>query len=204
MILKFDRCRRDTGFRFVTGCRAACERKLREGFAPAKNGFVANVSAEHMDSLLRDYIAAQTEELFFFLEVPTSLHDETEQGKLHTDVYYWDGISKAGANTVLDEFGDWLIGDGMLQFGFGVKGFSSEIMKQKYNVISVYSCRPEQERVLLQKHLPFCSRLRTAWDYIDPRHPGECFLFERDGRTIYDVLEAMKARGLYFAERREI
>ena len=31
MIFHFDKIRRDSGFRFIKGCRASCEKKLREG-----------------------------------------------------------------------------------------------------------------------------------------------------------------------------
>lgn len=204
MIFHFDRFRRDTGFRFVAGCKAACERKLREGFTPTDTGFIANVSAAHIDPLLRDYLSAQTEELFMFLEVPSNIREETEPGKLHIDVYYWDGITFEQANALLDEFGDWLIGDGLTEFGFGVKSFSSEIMKKKYNVVSVYSRQPERERALLEKHLPACSEVHTAWEYFDHSHPGDCFRFEREGQTIFHVVKALEERGLYFSERREI
>lgn len=194
---------RDTGFRFVAGCRADCEKRLTEGFAPTENGFIANVSAENIGPLLRDYVAAQTEELFLFIEVPSNAKDEMEPGKLHVDVYYWDGITREEANDLLDEYGDWLIGCGMTAFGFGVRGCSSEIMKQRYNVVSVYSRQPERERALLAKHLPACAEVMTAWDYFDRDHPGDCVRYERDGRTIFDIIKELTARGLYFAGRRE-
>lgn len=196
-------CAKDTGFRFVPGCRADCETRLTEGFAATENGFIANVSAENIGPLLHDYIAAQTEELFLFLEVPSNAKDETEPGKLHKDVYYWDGITQAEAHTLLDEYGDWLIGCGMTEFGFGVKGFSSEIMKQRYNIVSVYTRQPERERALLARHLPERTKVVTAWDHFDRAHPGDCFRYERDGRTIFDIIKELTGRGLYFAERRE-
>lgn len=194
---------RDTGFRFVLGCRADCEKRLKEGFAPTKTGFIANVSAEHIGPLLRDYVDAQTEELFLFIEVPSNSKDETEPGKLHKDVYYWDGITQEEAHTLLDEYGDWLIGCGMTEFGFGVKGFSSEIMKHRYNVVSVYTRQPERERALLARHLPERTKVVTAWDHFDRAHPGDCFRYERDGRTIFDIVKELTSRGLYFAGRRE-
>jgi len=207
MIFRFDEFRRDTGFRFVKGCHADCEKKLREGFEASETGFVANVSAEHIDPLMRDYIAAQTEELFLFIEKPCNLAEEEpdEYGVVtqpHVNVYYWDGITKEEANAVLDEYGDWLINDGFVFFGFGVKGFASEIMKKQYNVVSVYSGKPTQERPLLERWLPETKDLHTAWDYFDRRHPGDCFLYRHQGKTVHDVVEALLQRGLYFAERK--
>lgn len=208
MIFHVDKFRRDTGFRFIKGCRASCEKKLREGFEETKRGFIANVSAENIDPLMRDYIAAQTAELFLFIEKPCNLKDEEvdEHGIVtqpHVNVYYWDGISKAQANAVLDEYGDWLINDGFACFGFGVKGCASEIMKDKYNVISVYSVEPKKERPLLARRLPQVAELRTAWDSFDHQHPGDCFQYRKDGKNVHDVVEELLQQGLYFAERKE-
>ena len=209
MIFRFDKYRRDTGFRFIKGCYAGCEKKLREGFEASENGFVANVSAGHIEPLVRDYIAAQTEELFLFIEKPCSLAEEEpdERGVVtqpHVNVYYWDGITKEDANAVLDEYGEWLINDGMTHFGFGVKGFASEIMKKAYNVISLYSRNPAQERLLMERWLPETQELRTAWDYFDRHHPGDCFRYDRDGKSVHDVVEELLRRGLYFAERKPV
>jgi len=207
MIFRFDQFRRDTGFRFIKGCRASCEKKLREGFEETERGFVANVSAENIDRLMRDYVAAQSEELFLFIEKPCNLAEEEpdERGVVtqpHVNVYYWDGITKEQANVVLDEYGDWLINDGFVCFGFGVKGCASEIMKDKYNVISVYSVEPAKERPLLALRLPQVAELRTAWDYFDRQHPGECFQYRKDGKNIHDAVEELLQQGLYFAERK--
>lgn len=207
MIFRFDQFRRDTGFRFIKGCRASCEKKLREGFEETERGFVANVSAENIDRLMRDYVAAQTEELFLFIEKPCNLAEEEpdERGVVtqpHVNVYYWDGITKEQANVVLDEYGDWLINDGFVCFGFGVKGCASEIMKDKYNVISVYSVNPPKERPLLERWLPQMAELRTAWDYFDRQHPGECFQYRKDGKNVHDVVKVLLQQGLYFAERK--
>ena len=207
MIFHFDQFRRGTGFRFIEGCRAGCEKKLREGFEETERGFVANVSAENIDRLMRDYVAAQTEELFLFIEKPCNLAEEEpdERGVVtqpHINIYYWDGITKEQANVVLDKYGDWLINDGFVCFGFGVKGCASEIMKDKYNVISVYSADPPKERPLLAQRLPQVAELRTAWDYFDRQHPGECFQYRKDGKNVHDVVEELLQQGLYFAERK--
>ena len=207
MIFRFDQFRRDAGFRFVKGCRASCEKKLREGFEETERGFVANVSAENIDRLMRDYVAAQTEELFLFIEKPCNLAEEEpdERGVVtqpHVNVYYWDGVTKEQANVVLDKYGDWLINDGFVCFGFGVKGCASEIMKDKYNVISVYSADPPKERPLLAMRLPQVAELRTAWDYFDRQHPGECFQYRKYGKNVHDVVEGLLQQGLYFAERK--
>lgn len=99
MIFRFDKYRRDTGFRFIAGCAAECEKKLREGFKVTERGFLANVSALHIDALFQDYIATRTEELFLFIETPCNLNEEERDAdghvvQPHVNVYYWDGITK--------------------------------------------------------------------------------------------------------------
>ena len=205
MIFRFDKFRK--GFRFIKGCRADCEGKLREGCEETGRGFVANVSAENIDPFLRDYIDTREEELFLFIETPCNLRDEEpdERGVVtepHFNVYYWDGLTKAEAHALLDEFGEWLINDGFACFGFGVKGCASEITKDRYNMVSVYAKDPAQLRPLMARHLPQVAELRTAWDYFDERHPGECFQYRKDGKNAFDVVEELLQRGLYFAERK--
>ena len=199
--------RKNKGFHLIEGCRANCEAQLREGFQQTEHGFVANVSAEHIDPLMRAYIAAQTEELFLFIETPCNLQDEEpdENGVVtqpHVNVYYWDGITKSEANTVLDQYGDWLIHDGFTCFGFGIAGFSSEIMKDRYNVLNLFSADPARDRPLLAQRLPESKALKTAWNYFDRQHPGTCFPYRKNGQTVYDAVNALLQQGLYFAERR--
>ena len=45
--------------------------------------------------------------------------------------------------------------------------------------------------------------LKTAWDYFTHDKPGESFLYEYEGKNVYDMVEYLKRYGLYFAERRE-
>ena len=187
MIFRFDQFRRDAGFRFVKGCRASCEKKLREGFEETERGFVANVSAENIDRLMRDYVAAQTEELFLFIEKPCNLAEEEpdERGVVtqpHVNVYYWDGITKEQANVVLDKYGDWLINDGFVCFGFGVKGCASEIMKDKY--IRTSSSQPRRSAPSR-----ITSRLQPAANFLSLNF----FLREDTSMSVQDFEGRMRA-----------
>lgn len=207
MIYDFERYLKDTGFRFIAGCQADCEKKLHEGFCASDSGFLANVSAEHIDAFLRDYIATRTEPLFLFIEMPCTLDEEEldAEGRVvqaHVNVYYWDGITVEEAYAVLDEYGSLLIGDGFCEFGFGVKSFRSEIMKERYNVISLYSEDPAADKPLMARHLRELHEFRTAWDYFDPQHPGSCCMYELGGQTVYDAVEALLNRGLYFGKKK--
>lgn len=76
-------------------------------------------------------------------------------------------------------------------------------MKDRYNVVSLYAGEPARERTLLAAHFPERPELRTAWTYFDRAHLGNCYSYEREGRTVYDVVEELQERGLYLAERRE-
>ena len=45
--------------------------------------------------------------------------------------------------------------------------------------------------------------MKTAWDYFTHDKPGESFLYEYEGKNVYDMVEYLKRYGLYFADRRE-
>ena len=149
------------------------------------------------------------EPLFLFIEMPCTLDEEEldADGNVvqeHVNVYYWDGITPEEAYAVLDEYGPVLIGDGLCEFGFGVKSFRSEVMKERYNVISLYSEDPAADKLLMARHLRELQELRTAWDYFDPQHPGSCCLYELGDQTVYDVVEALLRRGLYFGMKKAV
>lgn len=43
----------------------------------------------------------------------------------------------------------------------------------------------------------------TAWQTFSDEHYGECSRIDTDGKSVYDIPEMLKDRGIYFAERRE-
>jgi biotin operon repressor len=46
-------------------------------------------------------------------------------------------------------------------------------------------------------------KLRTVWDTFTQQNPGERRALNDSAKTIWDMIDELKAKGLYLAERRE-
>lgn len=188
----------------IKGCKIYDPSILFEGYAQTEFGFIANVNAEKMESLLKDYVRLHNEDCFIIIEVPTNIKEETASDGTHRDVYYLDGLTPNRVIEFLDVFGVWFIHDGLSSFGIGLHSGANEIVLGKYNVVTVYTKTP-------QKHINFFESrgirevddLKTAWDYFTGDTPGDSFLYKHEGKNVYDMVEYLKRYGLYFAERRE-
>ena len=200
----------------IRGCRVPDPDVLEEGFRQEDRSFFANLHAEHIDGVMRAFLLRQTEELFFFLELPTPQNEEKKmreewkrqnpdgEAPLHRNVYYWDGITLEQAFALLDEHGELLIQDGMSSFGFGVRSFSAEIQKEKYNVVTLFAKEPEQYRDFFPGFgIPETEHLLTAWDTFSRLTPGNSYTVWIGDKSIYDLPAQLKEKGLRFAERRE-
>ena len=200
----------------IRGCQVPCPEALQEGFEKGEHHLFASLDAEHIDPVFRAFLRRQREELFFFLELPTNFKIQKELWEerrrsgiegtppFYLDVYYWDGISLADALSLLDRYGELLIHDGMCSFGFGVRSFSAELQKGKYNCVTLYAADLDAyDDFFPSLGVEQVEELRTAWDCFDAFDPGDCFTIQVDGVTIYDLPELLKGKGLYFAERRE-
>ena len=200
----------------ISGCQVPDSGALQESFEQKDKYFYANLHAEHIDGVMRAFLLRQTEELFFFLELPTPQNEEKKmreewkrqnpdgEAPLHRNVYYWDGITLEQAFALLDEHGELLIQDGMSFFGFGVRSFSAEIQKWKYNLVTLFAREPERYRDFFPGlGIPEREELTTAWDTFSPSTPGDCIAIRVGGRNVFDLAEELKPKGLYFAQRRE-
>lgn len=193
----------------IKGCRIHDPSMLFEGYEQTEFGFVANVNADKIQSLLESFVLLHNEPCFVIIEVPTNGNVEATLTTdsihtLHKDIYYLDGLSPERAIEFLHVFGEWLIHDGLSSFGFGLHSGWNEIVSGKYNVITVYTKTPQMYRNYFQLHnIDRVPNLKTAWDFFTQDHPGDSFLYEHKGNDIYDIVEHLKQYGLYFAERRE-
>lgn len=193
----------------VKGCKVHDPALLHEGYQRTETGYAANVHAQNILPLVERFIALQDEWVFLVLEVPTNANDETPNKDgvveaLHMDVYYLDGLRREDAVELLHTFEELFVHDGMSKFGIGSHSGNNEIMVNAYNVVTIYTKKPQQYRGLFESlEIAEVSQLKTAWDYFTADTPGECYRHYDRGRDIYDAVECLKGIGLYFAERRE-
>ena len=128
----------------IQGCRVPFPEKLSAEYVSEGNLITANVNAEDIEEIVKQFILMHKEPLFFILELPARLYDEVESrpGEIdtfHKDVYYIDGCTQEEALTILLRVGNLLIHDGLSSFGYGCHESGDEIMLEKYNVLTIFS-----------------------------------------------------------------
>ncbi|MBR5949193.1 MAG: hypothetical protein IKZ82_11210 [Clostridia bacterium] len=196
----------------VKGCKVPHPERLFEQYSVDKGELIrinANVNASKIRTVLERYIFMQTDWMYFVLELPTHSAVErtlrkTDTDPMHLDVYYIDGLDGEAVMKLLLEYGDMLINDGMVRFGFGRHDSSSELMVYKYNQLMLFAKdEKEYERFFEEFGLQRVDELVTAWDTFSHEEPGKCVKVEHNGITIYDLPEKLAPLGIYFAERRE-
>lgn len=193
----------------VRGCKVHDPAVLHEGYQRTESGYASNVNAEKIQTLVERFIALQDGWVFLILEVPTNAKNEVEirpgvVESLHMDVYYLDGLTKEAAISLLHIFGPLFIHDGMCKFGFGSHSGNNEIVQDLYNVVTIYTKRPEQYDGMFESlGITEVAELKTAWDFFTHDTPGECRKVTYQEKDIYEIVEHLKQYGLYFAERRE-
>ncbi len=191
------------------GSKVPFPERLSEGYEYAAPCFTANVNADKIEILLMHFIEMHDEPLFFILELPSNVNDETEirpgvlEG-LHKDVYYIDGCTQEKALALLRTTADLMINDGLCAFGFGCHYSHDEIMVGKYNVVSVYTQNKKTYDGFFEKHeIAYAENLITAWDTFSQDAHGDSWCVDTDGKNIYDIPDMLQDWGIYFAERRE-
>ena len=93
----------------IKGCRIHDPSMLFEGYEQTEFGFVANVNADKIKSLLESFVLLHNEPCFVIIEVPTNGNVESTLTTdsihtLHKDIYYMDGLSPERAIDFLHVF----------------------------------------------------------------------------------------------------
>jgi hypothetical protein len=195
--------------RFKMGSKVDSAEGLYEGYAVSDNAIIANVSIEKIDAVMKSFILMHNEPVFFILELPANVKDETETAdgvveKLHKDVYYIDGCKPEEALMILRIVGELLYNDGISSFGFGCHNSGDEIMFGKYNVLTIYSKNIGSYSGFFAPHkIEPAEKFITAWDIISPENPGHCGRYELYGKTVFDIPGMLRDWGIYLAEQRE-
>lgn len=192
---------------FAKGYTVPYPEKIKEEYQQTEYGFIANLTVEKIQGFFQSFIQQATDTpLFFILELPCSIQKEKTLSKkrltaLHKDIYYIDCLTQQQCLDLLSKYGYLLIHDGICQFGFGLQNFSSEIMMQKYNVISLWTKQPEQYRHLFEVHtIPQTDQCTTAWDTFSAQTPGNCTQIQVNGLCVYDLPNILKPMGIYQAK----
>ncbi len=202
-------------FQLIKGAHIADISGLEEGYQLCDNGkLTANVSAEKIIKVFESFISKMDEDeaLFLYIEAPCSEDEEKELNsndisKLHRNVYYLDGINRESALDLLHSgVGELLINDGLALFGIGSLITNIEIGKCKYNMLIGFLQEADEKcftDIFKENDIPRLATIKTAWDLISEKNPGECSSYEFGGKDIYVLIEQLQELGLYKAETRE-
>lgn len=197
--------------KMITGAHIPTPERLTPSYMLSDGYLTANVNADDILPLINSFIDLHEGPFFLILETPSSLQDESPDDKgnieqLHKDVYYLDGMSAPFIHEILSIVGPVLVGDGLTQVGVGVHNCNTEIMTEKYNVVSIFlgSNSAEPYQGLMRRYsIPQLPTITTAWSLFSPSSPGESVAIELEGHTAADAIDVLKSIALYFAEQRE-
>ena len=122
--------------------------------------------------------------------------------------YNWNNEMYKNSNhtmvlVLLERYGELLINDGMNRFGYGCHESQDEIMLDKYNVITIYSQQLSNYSDFFEAHgIKKVESLITAWDTFSDETPGQAERCDYKGKSVYDLPEELKDRGMYLADTR--
>ena len=193
-------------------CKVPFPEKLFEEYEVKETAIYANVNASKILEMMKQFIEMHNEPLFFILELPCKDEDGITAEKTITnanddyDVYFIDGLNAEQAIDCLNSLGSFLVKDGMNTFGIGGHESHEEILFGKYNVMTIYTKSADSYRKFFKEFgIKKVKSLVTAWDTLDPEHPGKCscYVSEKTGKTIYDIPEMYKEFGMYLYEARK-
>lgn len=171
--------------------------------------FTIQCSLDTLEGLVRQFCAELDEPCYFTLEIPTDFKVEekirkTDEDPLHSAVFYLDVCSGKKLLEIMDDYGGILLNDGMSCFGFASIKKRNEIYVGLYKIINIFTADPQRCRKMLKEfRIPKEKKIKTVWENFSFLKPGETRSVTIAGKTVCDLREELKARGMYFAERRE-
>lgn len=168
-----------------------------------------NISRENLEETFIRLSSLVRAPSFFILEHPTHRDKEMElrtspNDPLHKDVNYIDGLDIDGLKKIWKLCSEFCLDDGATTFGYGSHEGYDEVFVARYKITYIYTDTPSKYiEILEQLKFPRVKRLKTVWDNFSEEKPGNTIALEIGGKRIYEIVEALKAHGLYFADHRE-
>ncbi|MEL6428121.1 MAG: hypothetical protein AAFU73_13520 [Planctomycetota bacterium] len=206
----------DGSFRLARGCFATDLVGVAEGFAaypPDEHGariLRVNASAERIAEVYLALADVVTQPAFLVLETPThrAVEEElrqTDEDPFHVDTHYLDGLSAIDHRLLFEGRAELLTQCGMVLFGYGSHEAPEQVLVDGYKCITVRTVDALERftDALRGVGIEEDPGLRTVWQSFSQETPGRTERVTVDGRTVYDLVEELGERGLYFARRRE-
>ncbi|MDD3193257.1 MAG: hypothetical protein PHE47_05310 [Oscillospiraceae bacterium] len=163
-----------------------------------ENGWLFTVvlDAPRIPAFLNDYCAILPQPGYFTLELPI-------EGEEAYDIYYVDGCTTPVLQAIVDCYGDLLVADGYVRFGFAAHEKPEQLYVSDLKTIQIYTANEKPVADLLQKYdliaEPCCKKL---WDILSDKNPCELIHVEVEEQSIFDLPALLADAGIYSAGRR--
>lgn len=178
-------------------------------FEATQKNILASISSDKLFKILLELVKQLTAPVFFFIETPCDEETEKKLRKddsspLHKDIYYLDNCTTKVALAIIKRYGELLVNDGLVQFGFGSNTENEEIYIMKYNVLSIYAEDTSSFcNILKNYNITQENNIKTLWDILSEDNPGACTLIDLNGENIFDIVENLKDEGIYLSHQDE-
>lgn len=199
-------------FRLVRGLAVTDLGGVHEGYM-ARPGegdltqLTANVSAERLAEVILALAAEVREPSVLILDVPAREAAPREPGRapsLCRDVFEMDHMTHARFASFFRRHAEVLVHDGHTWLWYGTGDGREYVLVGMMKVVRVGTDDPHKfMRVLDGLGYEEEPELHTAADNLSKENPAFAQMIDVRGRTVYDVVEALKRDGLYLLERRE-
>ncbi len=182
---------------------------IHECYQIDDENILSNISFENLKCIVTDLCKALKAPLFFFIEIPCDEDTEkrlreNDEDLFHKDIYYLDNCTTEVCIAILKRYGDLLLNDGLVQFGFASHEEEDEIYIQKYKILSIFSRSiSKYEKILMSHNIINEDKIKTVWDNFSSESSGILTTIDFNGETIFDIVENLKDVGLYFSHRVE-
>lgn len=184
-------------FTLAQGCQLAGTKGVHEAYQIKEKNILCNISSENLYGTLNKLIKQLSEPLFFFIEIPNDKADADNDSK---DVYYLDNCTTDVILAILKRYGDILLNDGIVEFGFGSLKDNDEICIMHYKVTSIYSENiVKYSKCLNELKFPKEDTIVTAWDMFCDTNTDTCTTVECEGENYLNIIENLEEVGMYFS-----
>lgn len=187
----------NTSFKLIEGIIIDNYDGVKSAFTVEKENINCVLSSEIREKCVLKIIDI-IDDLFFFIEMPLSDDEEKEynSNNSHMRVYYLK-VTKEVARAIIKRYGEIILNDGIIRFGFGDKKTNDEVYFLHAQEVSIYSKNlTPYKKVLLDLSVTEEKEYVSLWDKVSENNPLDRFSVENEGETVYTVIENLLEVGL--------
>lgn len=188
-------------FHTVQGVQLDSLDGIKNGYEMEQNKdvwqFTVVASAEKIAPLLKAFVEKMPTPGYFTLELP----DEDAQ---NYSVYYLDGCTRPVLAAVVERYGDLLINDGFVRFGFAGHDSKEELFVTDLKTVQIYTVDKDATVKMLEKlGYSLQTPLTKLWDIAGDDNRCVLSHVEVEEESIFDLPDLLEEAGIYLSGKRE-